>query len=213
MTTKRRSVKRPSKSASKKFRLAVLGKPTGIIQPRVQLVGPEHFGVISVDCAKERSKWMMCDFYGRILVEPTTIEHQCSGLSLMSQLIVEAAERHRLKDIIACVEMTGNYHKVVYRHLKKQGYDTRIVHPFASSHYRLPEHGDIKTDDNDLAAIFRAAVNGFGLLEKPWSEIYLQLQILVRHRRDLVKKRSTLQCQIRYHLDRCLPGFTSAFST
>ena len=29
-----------------------IGKPTGQIQERVQLVGPEHFGIVLVDCAE-----------------------------------------------------------------------------------------------------------------------------------------------------------------
>ena len=29
-------------------------KPHGVIQPRVQKVGPEHFGIASIDCAKAR---------------------------------------------------------------------------------------------------------------------------------------------------------------
>ncbi|MEZ6130470.1 MAG: transposase [Planctomycetaceae bacterium] len=85
------------------------------------------------------------------------------------------------------------------------------MHPFASSYYRQPEHGDIKTDDNDLDAIFRAAINGFGLIEKPVDPVHQQLQILARHRRDLVKKKSKLQCQIRHHLERGLPGFAALF--
>ncbi|EMI27693.1 hypothetical protein RESH_01729 [Rhodopirellula europaea SH398] len=52
MTSKRKSGKTKSKATNKSFRVAVLGKPTGIIQPRVQQVGPEGFGVIAVDCAK-----------------------------------------------------------------------------------------------------------------------------------------------------------------
>jgi len=33
----------------------VLQKPAGTIHPRVQKVGPEHFGIVSIDCAKKRS--------------------------------------------------------------------------------------------------------------------------------------------------------------
>ena len=50
-------------------------KPGGVIQPRVQRVGPEHFGIVSVDCAKARFKWMRCDFYGKVLIPSTTVEH------------------------------------------------------------------------------------------------------------------------------------------
>lgn len=48
-------------------------KPHGVIQPRVQRVGPEHFGVVSIDCAKARFKWMLCDFYGKVLIPPITV--------------------------------------------------------------------------------------------------------------------------------------------
>jgi len=51
-----------------------LGKPYGVFSERVQSVGPEHFGIIAVDPAKARCKWLMADFYGRVLVQPTTVE-------------------------------------------------------------------------------------------------------------------------------------------
>jgi hypothetical protein len=51
-----------------------IGKPTGLIQERVQAVGPEHFGIVAVDWAKRRSKWLLCNFYGKVIVEPTTVE-------------------------------------------------------------------------------------------------------------------------------------------
>ena len=44
--------KRKSAGSKKRF----IGKPSGQIQQRVQAVGPEHFGVVPVDCAKRRSK-------------------------------------------------------------------------------------------------------------------------------------------------------------
>ena len=53
----------------------VLQKPRGTFHPRVQKVGPEHFGIVAVDCAKARSKWMLADFYGNIVVPPTPLAH------------------------------------------------------------------------------------------------------------------------------------------
>ena len=204
------ATKRNSRKSGKK-RPAVLGKPNGIIQPRVQAVGPEHFGIVAVDCAKVRSKWMLCDFYGRVLIEPTEIEHQRTALELATLRLREACEQHGLKDHLVAVEMTGTYHKPVQRAFRKAGSETRLVHPFASSHYRQASHHDTKTDDNDLEAIFRAAANGFGLLEPTWDEIYLRLQLVARHRRDVVQKRAKLQSQIRHYLERCLPGYADLF--
>jgi transposase len=211
MVAKVKSGRKGTKRRSKGFELAVLGKPSGVIQPRVQQVGPEHFGIVSVDCAKDRSKWMLCDFYGRLLVPPTTVEHRRTDLELATRALQKAIDAGGIRDSIVCVEMTGTYHQIIWRAFRNAGFETRLVHPFASNHYRAPEHGDVKTDDHDLIAIFRAAVNGFGLLEHVWSERDRSLQLLARHRRDLVFKRARLQCQIRHHLERCLPGYAGLY--
>ncbi|MEX2185400.1 MAG: transposase [Pirellulales bacterium] len=84
------------------------------------------------------------------------------------------------------------------------GIDTRIVHPFASNHFRRPLHGDEKTDDNDLEAIFHAAIKGYGLATPPVGETYRALQAVSRHRHNLVKQRSRLMVQIRRLLHRGL---------
>lgn len=206
MATKRNSRK------SRTTGTAVLGKPKGVIQDRVQAVGPERFGIVAVDCAKARSKWMLCDFYGRVLIPPTIVEHHRVGLELATIQLREAIERHGLQDHLVAVEMTGTYHRPVQRAFRKAGSETRLVHPFASRHYRLPAHADSKTDDHDLEGIFRAAVNGFGLIEPEWDDIYRHLQVLARHRRDLVQKRAKLQSQIRQGLERCLPGYAALFA-
>lgn len=206
MATKRNSRK------SRKIGPAVLGKPRGVIQTRVEAVGPQRFGIVAVDCAKARSKWMLCDFYGKVLIPPTVVEHHRVGLELATIQLREAIERHGLQDHLVAVEMTGVYHRPVQRAFRKAGSETRLVHPFASRHYRLPAHADSKTDDHDLEGIFRAAANGFGLIEPEWGESYRHLQVLARHRRDLVQKRAKLQSQIRQSLERCLPGYAALFS-
>jgi transposase len=200
---------RKRKFAGSKTRF--VGKPTGQIQERVQAVGPEHFGIVAVDCAKRRSKWMLCNFYGKVLVEPTSVEHTAGGLRAMTQSVAEACQAEGLTDTIVAVEMTGIYHKPVQRAFRKAGFDTRIVHPFASSHYRRPLHPDAKTDDHDLEAIFHAAVKGYGLAILPVGEIYQSLQAVSRHRHNLVKQRARLMVQIRRLLHQTMPGFADLF--
>src|SRR5260370_22679991 len=74
----------------------VLQKPRGVVHPRVQKVGPEHFGIVSVDCAKARSKWMLCDFYGNVLVRPTVVEHNRVGLETAVAQVLQALDQHAL---------------------------------------------------------------------------------------------------------------------
>lgn len=205
MVTKTRI--RKSARGKKRF----IGKTAGQIQERVQAAKPERFGIVAVDCAKRRSKWMLCNFYGKVIVEPTTVEHTAGGLRAMTQQIARACKAEGFTDAIAAVEMTGVYHKPAYRACREAGFDTRIVHPYASSHYRRALHPDLKTDDRDLEAIFHAAVKGYGLAVLPVGEVYQSLQALSRHRHNLVKQRARLMVQMRRLLHQTMPGFADLF--
>jgi transposase len=192
-------------------RADVVQRPRGVIHPRVQQVGPEHFGVVSVDCAKARSKWMLTDFYGNVLLPPAVVSHNRVELELLVMAAQEGMKGHDLRDVLIAVERTGRYHHPVKRAFAAAGFDVRIVHPFATKQFRLPADPGNKTDDTDLAAIHRAAVNGFALAETPSEPRWRDLQLLVRHRRDLVCKVSLLCCQIKEHLEAALPGYAACF--
>jgi transposase len=189
----------------------LLHKPNGVIHPRVQAVGPEHFAIIAVDCAKARSKWMMADFYGKILIPPTVVEHNARGFRQAIATIEEHIGISTIRDRIVAVERTGKFHHPVKRAFAAAGLEVRIVHPFTTKQFRQPAHPGLKTDDTDLAAIHRAAVNGFGLTEPALPEEYLQLRTWARHRRDLVRKVTALRCQMSDVLHEGFPGYEKCF--
>lgn len=218
MSTQGSTRRSKSRKARKTRRLFEVQKAHGAIHPRVQQVGPEHFAIVTFDCAKARSKWLMCDFYSRVLVEPTTVEHGRGQLDMAIGMIQEAAERHQIRDLVIAVERTGNYHLSIVRAFAARNwegrkFDVRVVHPFASKQHRQASDPGDKTDDNDLAAIFRATVAGFGLREPIWDDTHRQLQLLARHRRDLVEKRTAVCCQLREQLDLALPGYAALFES
>jgi transposase len=188
-----------------------LQKPNGVISPRVQKVGGERFAIVCVDPAKHRSEWMMADYFGNLLIEQQTLEHQAAFFKLAVAQIREAQQQHNIQDMIVVVERTGNYHLPAKRAFAKAGFETRVVHPFATRQYRMPANPGLKTDGNDLNAQHRAAVAGFGLSELELESPYRELQLRARHRRNLVEKASALVCQIREHLHLAMPGFATLF--
>ena len=200
-----------SRHSSKSGAAEFLQQPNGVVHARVQKVGPEHFGIISVDCAKARSKWMLADFYGNILIPPTEVAHNRVELAAAVKQVRTGLAKHDLRDCLVAVERTGRYHHPVKNAFRKADFETRLVHPFTTKQFRQPADPDNKTDDTDLKAIHRAAVNGFALLEAAPVESWRQLQLFIRHRRDLVRKSSALACQIREHLDAALPGYAACF--
>jgi transposase len=190
-------------------RTALVAKPSGSVSPRVQKVGPEHFGVIAVDCAKARSQWMLADFYGRILIEPTVVEHTRQGFDAAVAKLRQAIATYQIHDLIAAIEQTGHYHRPIQRAFTAAGFEARIVHPLTTQQFRIPADPNNKTDETDLKAIHRAAVNGFGLIEPPLDPTHSELRMLARHRRDLVVKNAALRNQIHAELDALFPGLSA----
>jgi transposase len=189
----------------------VLQKPNGQLVPRVQRVGPEHFGILAIDCAKARSRYLLTDFYGQTLLPPTTVPHTRGDFQAAIDRLRRALRQHDLRDLVVAIERTGEYHRPVQQAFRQAGFETRLVHPFTTKQYRQPADAGIKTDDRDLAAIVRATTHGFGLLEPPWPDDYVTIQLLRRRRRDLVDKNAILQCQIREVLHAAMPGYAECF--
>ena len=127
-----------------------LQKPNGVISPRVQKVGGERFAIVCVDPAKHRSEWMMADYFGNLLIQPRTLEHQGPFFKLAVELIRQAQEQHNIQDMIVVVERTGNYHLPPKRAFAGAGFETRVVHPFATKQFRMPADPGNKTDETDL---------------------------------------------------------------
>jgi transposase len=146
-----------------------------------------------------------------VLIPPTTVAHNRPDLDTAIAQVRQAFATHQLRDGLAAIERTGRYHRVVQRAFAAAGFETRILHPFVTKQYRQPVDPGNKTDDTDLAAIHRATVTGCALLEATRDEAWTTLQLVIRHRRDLVRKGAALNCQIRDHLEAAWPGYAACF--
>src|SRR5262249_15361447 len=109
-----------------------VAKLRGVLHPRVQKVGPEHFGVVCFDPAKARSKFLVADFYGRVLVPPTYVDHNRPALEAAVARIRQAFTDHQFADGVVAIERTGRYHRIVQRTFTAASFETRILHPFVT---------------------------------------------------------------------------------
>ena len=152
---------------------------------------------------------MLCDFYGNVLVPPSVVAHRRPDFAQAVKRLRETMGERSLQEVLVAVERTGRYHHPVKRAFAGAGFEVRTVHPLATKQFRQPSDPGNKTDDTDLIAIHRCAVNGFALMEPSLDEFWQELQLLIRHRRDLVGKASALCCQIREHLEAAMPGYAA----
>ncbi|MFQ5424349.1 MAG: hypothetical protein ACE5F9_10265 [Phycisphaerae bacterium] len=93
-------VKTRTRERSRSRRFNLILKPQGAFHPRVQAVGPQHFGIVAVDCAKARSKWMLADFYGNVLIAPVTVAHNRADLGAAVDRIREAIQTHAIGNLL-----------------------------------------------------------------------------------------------------------------
>src|ERR1700732_2810185 len=168
----------------------LLQKPNGELTPRVREVGPEHFGIVAIDCGKRSSRYLLANFYGQALLEPTPLPHTRGDFQAAIDRLRQAMSQHDLRDVVVAIERTGEYHRPVQEAFRRAGFETRLVHPFTSKPYRQPADSGNKTDDTDLSAIFRATSQGYSLGDPIWPDDYLTLRLFRRHRADLVAKNS-----------------------
>ena len=183
----------------------------GELGTRVEAVGPKHFAIVAVDCAKHASRWRFADFFGHSLVPPTTLPHRAADFEAAIRDIKHAVAANKIADFIVVIERTGRYHLVVKKAFEDTGFEVRVIDPLATHQYRKPVHAGNKTDDTDLEAIHDAAVHGLGLVHAALPPVFQQLQDWARHRRDLVAKSSRLRCQVREHLHAAMPGYAELF--
>src|SRR5438105_11816030 len=113
-TRRRSSARRPYNS---------VGKPRGVLHPRVQQVGPEHFGIVCVDCAQARSKFLPADFYGRVLIPPTTVTPNRPERDAAVGQVRAAFATHELRDGLGASERTGRSHHLVQRTFAAAGFE------------------------------------------------------------------------------------------
>ncbi len=96
--TRRSCKSRKSNSKSRSRRRLSLQKANGVIGHRVKQVGGEKFAIVCVDPAKHRSEWMMADYFGNLLVEPQTMEHQAASFKLAVETVRQAQQEHGIQD-------------------------------------------------------------------------------------------------------------------
>ncbi len=182
------------------------GSQLGQYAQRIHAVGPAHFGIVTIDCAKHRSILRMRSALGQELLPPSVFTHTHSALKQVLDNVIRVRSQHDLRDIVVAVEQTGHFHQPIVRAFRGAAYDTRIIHPRVSQRFRRALHQGQKTDPHDLDGLYLAVCQGLGLALRESPDVYQGLLILTRHRRDLVRRQSKLQTQLRDVAHRYLPG-------
>src|ERR1700688_2931828 len=125
----------------------LLQKPNGELTPRVRKVGPEHFGIVAIDCGKRSSRYLLANFYGQALLEPTPLPHTRGAFQAAIDRLRQAMSQHELRDLVVALDRAAESIRPVQRPSRQPGLETGLVHPFTSKQSRHPADPGNKTDD------------------------------------------------------------------
>lgn len=93
----------------------------------------------------------MADFLGTVLLPPRAVEHTAGALQAAVAGVRPKVQQMGLKIVWVIMERTGQFHLPVQRAFAQAGFETRILHPYATKQYRLIADPGNKTDHTDLS--------------------------------------------------------------
>jgi transposase len=177
---------------------------------RVREVGADHFGILAVDCHKERFAVLLANFHGQVLMDLHVVENTGPALDALVERVKQEAERHGLAELVVALERTGRYFRPIQAVLRPH-WPILMIHPFATKQLRQPADPGNKTDRTDLLAMVRAVQVGLGTVDADLSERWAEWRAVSRWREDLVRQRAELRVQGQERLEGLMPGYTRHF--
>lgn len=179
----------------------IQGKKGSQFRNQLRNVNLEQVLIVAMDAAKLHQKALICNYFGDIIEKPFFFSVNAEGISFLCSKINKAIENHDAQRVFLGVEATGHYYEDIVRLLGAKGFGVQILNAYTTFQERASALNWCKTDDLDLIAIAFAIKENKGTEFKLAEGIQRQLLTLTRARRQEIKKRSSLQMEIRVLMD------------
>lgn len=179
----------------------IQGKKGSLFRNQLRGVDLEKVLIVSIDAAKLHQKALICNYFGDVIEKPFFFSVNADGISFLCSIIQKAVNAHDAERIFLGVEATGHYYEDIVRELGTRGYGVQIFNAYTTYEERASALNWCKTDDIDLVALAHCIKNNKGTEFTLAEGKQRQLLTFTRARRQEIRKRSTLQMEIRVLMD------------
>lgn len=179
----------------------IQGKKGSRFRDQLRGINLEQVLIIAIDAAKLHQKALICNYFGDVIEKPFFFSINKDGIDGFIQKIEYAKKKVNAQRMFLGIESTGHYYEDIVRILDTKGYEVQIFNAYTTAQERSSALNWCKTDDLDLVALAHAIVNNKGTEFSLAEGKQRQLLTLSRTRRSEVKKRSSLQMEIRIVMD------------
>lgn len=190
----------------------IQGKKGRLFYEQLKGVNLEKVLIVSIDVAKLHQKALFCNYFGEIVEKPFFFSVNVTGIELLCSKINHAISLLDFEKVFIGLEATGHYYEDIVRVLALRGFNVQIINAYSISEARSKNLNWSKTDDLDLLAIADCIISNVGTEFKLPTGSHKELLTFTRTRRQEVRKRSSLQMEIRVimdHIWREFQGFAS----
>jgi transposase len=179
----------------------IQGKKGSLFRDQLRGVDLEKVLIVSIDAAKLHQKALICNYFGDIIEKPFFFSVNADGISYICSKINKAINDYDGQRIFLGVEATGHYYEDIVRELGRKGFGVQIYNAYTTFEERASALNWCKTDDIDLVALAHCIKNNKGTEFTLAEGIQRQILTFTRVRRQEIRKRSTLQMEIRVLMD------------
>lgn len=179
----------------------IQGKKGSLFRDQLRGVDLEKVLIVSIDAAKLHQKALICNYFGDVIEKSFFFSVNTDGISYLCAKINKAIKEYDGQRIFLGVEATGHYYEDIVRELGNKGFNVQIFNAYTTFEERASALNWCKTDDIDLVALAHCIKNNKGTEFTLAEGIQRQLLTFTRVRRQEIRKRSTLQMEIRVLMD------------
>jgi transposase len=162
---------------------------------------------VPIDYAKKDHVVMFCNGHGDVLRKPFSVKNSPEGVKYLTDQVARSCRHRQInqKHVFFGGEDVGSYADNFVTTLRSEGWLIAGVNAHDAKKQR--ENLQASTDRLDLMGIAAMLLNRRANCCPAQSGIYLNLRILVRHRRKLVDMTTEVRNRIHTVVDRLFPGF------
>jgi transposase len=165
--------------------------------------------VCGIDIGKRRHAAAALSPQGEILARLDAFPNTQAGIDRLEQEVLRKAGGPG--KVLVAMEATGHYWMCLYVNLRRRGYDCVVLNPLQTSARGNVRIRKTQTDRIDAVGIARLILCGDAKATRVPDPAILELRLLVRHRRRLLRAVGGIERYAHTLIDRVFPEYADVF--
>jgi transposase len=167
---------------------------------------------VAIDPSKNVHRVIICDFQGKFVVKPFSIDALRNGFNNLTEMVKKAYKKISAQEIYIAIETPASYSTNLIYALKQEYGKVYFIAPNAVAANRKQKLlSALKTDDIDAASVADLLIRGeFNEYQYIFDKYYELRELTIWHQKK-IKMRTSLRNQVVFRMDKTYPGLNTGY--